>query len=403
MESPLAGLTVLDFSHALAGPFCSLLLADYGATVYKLEPPVGGDISRGWGPPFTGDQSSFFLGLNRGKQGVAIDLKRAEGVELCLRMVEKADVLIENFRPGTLDRLGLGYAAANARNPRLVYCSISGYGQNGPSRDESAMDLIVQAASGLISMTGTMEGEQVRCGHSVADITAGMFALIGILMALRAREQTGKGQFVDVSMLDSMISAMTSNFVSYIGSGIPPRPMGTAFATIVPYRTFAARDREISLAVGSEKLWVNFCKAIGHPELASDPRYATNAQRVANREVLEPMLGQIFLTGTAQHWAEKLSAEGVPCAPVRTIQEVVENPQAAVRGMFPEIQHPTAGRFTVTGPPIKFSDTPGSVSSAAPLLGQHTRESLTGLLGLDTGQLEDLEARGVILQPVRFA
>ena len=296
-----------------------------------------------------------------------------------------------------------GLPAANARNPRLVYCSISGYGQNGPLRDESAMDLIVQAASGLISVTGTMDGEQVRCGHSVADITAGMFALIGILMALRAREQTGRGQFVDVSMFDSMISAMTSTFMSYIGSGVPPRPMGTAFATIVPYRTFAARDREISLAVGSEKLWVSFCEAIGHPELANDRHYATNALRVANRGVLEPMLAQIFLSDTAENWARKLSATGVPCAPVRTLEEVIGDPQAAVREMFPEIDHPTAGRFTVTGPPIKFSDTPGRITTAAPLLGQHTRQALTHLLGLDASQVDELESRGVIREQKPFA
>lgn len=260
------------------------------------------------------------------------------------------------------------------------------------------MDLIVQASCGLMSVTGTPAGEQVRCGHSVADITAGMFALIGILMALRAREHTGVGQFVDVSMLDSMLSAMTSNFVSYLGSGILPRPMGTAFATIVPYRAFAAQDRAIALAVGSEKLWAAFCDAIGRPDLTSDPRYVTNTQRVANRGVLEPMLEHIFLDDTAQNWERKLSAAGVPCAPVRSMAEVVNDPQAAAREMFPEIEHPTAGRFKVTGPPIKFSDTPGRIRSAAPLLGQDTRQALGDLLGLEAEQLNALESQGVILQ-----
>jgi formyl-CoA transferase/CoA:oxalate CoA-transferase len=213
-------MAVLDFSHALAGPYCTLLLADYGASVYKLEAPGGSDMGRGWGPPFVDGQAAFFRGLNRGKRGIAIDLKNAEGVELCLRLTEKMDVLVENFRPGTMDRLGLGYEAVHARNPRLVYCSISGYGQTGPSRDEAAMDLIVQASSGLISITGTESGEQVRCGYSVADVTSGLFAVIRILMALRERDVTGEGRYIDIAMQDCMISTMVSNYMTYLGSGL---------------------------------------------------------------------------------------------------------------------------------------------------------------------------------------
>src|SRR5580700_11739928 len=216
-SKPLAGLRVLDFSHALAGPYCTLILAEYGADIYKLESRDGGDIGRAWGPPNYGDQSSFFMGLNRGKFGISIDLKRPEGIELCLRLIETMDVVIENFRPGTMDRLGLGYDAVQARNPRIIYCSISGYGQDGPSRNEPAMDLIVQSSSGLMSVTGTADGKRVRCGYSVADVSTGMFALIGVLIALRSRDASGLGQFVDVSMLDSMISAMTSNFMIYLG------------------------------------------------------------------------------------------------------------------------------------------------------------------------------------------
>src|ERR1700753_1901104 len=222
-SKPLDGVRVLDFSHALAGPYCTLLLADYGAEVYKLESRAG-DMGRGWGPPFAGGEASFFLGLNRGKLGISIDLKQPEGVELCLRLLDRMDVLIENFRPGAMDRLGLGYPAVHTRNPRLVYCSISGYGQNGPSRDEAAMDLVVQASSGLLSITGTEEGESVRCGYGVTDGTAGLFAVIGILLALRARETTGSGQFVDVSMLDCIISTMSSNYMSSLGSGLGAQP-----------------------------------------------------------------------------------------------------------------------------------------------------------------------------------
>ena len=222
-------------------------------------------MGRGWGPPFAGGVSSFFLGLNRGKRGISIDLKQPEGIELCLRLIDKMDVLIENFRPGSMDRLGLGFDSVHRRNPRLVYCSISGYGQNGPSRDEAAMDLVVQASSGLLSITGTEQGESVRCGYGVTDVTAGLFAVIGILLALRARESTGRGQYVDVSMLDGMISTMSSNYASFLGSGVVPQPMGTSFPTVVPYRVFHTKDRALAIAVGSEKLWSAFCRAIGRP------------------------------------------------------------------------------------------------------------------------------------------
>ncbi len=396
--APYDGLCVLDFTHALAGPYCTMLLAQYGANVYKIEAPGSGDIGRGWGPPYTGSQASFFLGVNAGKSSLSINLKHPRGLELCLDLIARADVLIENFRPGSMDRLGLGYAAARERNPRLVYCSISGYGQNGPSRDEPAMDLILQAASGLISVTGTPEGEQVRCGHSVADVTAGMFALIGILMALHAREQTGMGQFVDVAMLDCMISAMTSNFTNYLGSGIKPRPRGTGFSSIVPYRTFPTADREVAIAVGSEKLWIIFCQAIGHPALATDPAYESNALRVKNRGVLEPLLVDIFRGASSEEWRRRLLAVGVPCAPVRTIPEVTEDPQAAARDMFPEVENPGAGPFRITGIPFKMSETPGTVRSGAPLLGQHTREALIRLLDLDDAAVDALAAEGAVTE-----
>ncbi len=392
MQAPLHNVRVLDFSHALAGPYCTLLLAGYGASVYKLEPP-GGDIGRGWAPPYTGGDASYFLGINAGKKGICIDLKQREGRDLCLRLIDKVDVLIENFRVGSMQKLGLGFKEAHERNPKLVYCSISGYGQDGPSRDQPAMDLIVQAASGLISITGVKNGETVRCGHSIADITAGMFAAIGILMALRTRDQTGVGQFVDVSMFDSMISAMASNFANYLGSGQIPGPLGTSFASIVPYRTFATADRDLAIAVGSEKIWPDFCKAIERPDLVNDPSYATNAVRVANRNVLEPILSSIFLTATADQWTRRLQAVGVPCSPVRTLQEVFRDPQSSVRQMFPVL-----GGFPVTGLPIKMSAMPEAVRYSAPDLGQHTKETLRELLGLDDAAIDRL---GTVLGATR--
>jgi crotonobetainyl-CoA:carnitine CoA-transferase CaiB-like acyl-CoA transferase/uncharacterized protein YeaO (DUF488 family) len=324
--SSLEGVRVLDFSHALAGPYYTLLLADYGASVFKLESPEGGELARAWGPPFAGDQASFFLGLNRGKRGISIDLKRPEGINLCMKLLEQMDVLIENFRPGTMARLGL----LHARNPRLVYCSISGYGQNGPARDEAAMDLIVECSSGYLSVTGTVEGEQVRSGNSVADITAGMFAVIGTLMALR-RDPTGAGQFVGVSMFDGLISAMTSNYMTYFGSGHVPQPLSTSFMTIVPYRVFHSADQVFSIAVASEKLWATLCEDIGHPELLLDPDYATNAARVQNRRRLEEIQDATFRAHAAAEWLDRLGRAGIPCSLVRTLSEVLAHPQAAFR------------------------------------------------------------------------
>jgi formyl-CoA transferase/CoA:oxalate CoA-transferase len=374
-----------------------MLLAEYGAEVYKLE-SRDGDMGRGWGPPFAGGVASFFLGLNRGKRGISFDLKQPEGLDLCLRLVDLTDVLVENFRPGAMDRLGLGYQAMHERHPRLVYCSISGYGQDGPSRDEAAMDLVVQGSSGLLSITGTAVGESVRCGYGVTDVTAGQFAVIGILLALRARERTGQGQFVDVSMLDGMISTMSSNYTSYLGSGVIPQPMGTAFPTVVPYRVFHTLDRPIAIAVGSEKLWSAFCRAIERPDLEKHPDYETNAARIRNRAVLEPLLDGVFSTRPAAEWMDRLQAAGIPSSPVRNFEDVVGNQQSAVREMFPTLHHPAAGPHRVTGTPVKLSDTPGRPGLPAPLLGQHTRETLEELLGLSADALNSLVARGIVYE-----
>ena len=395
--SALGGIRVLDFSHALAGPFCTLILSDFGARVFKLESPSGGDMGRGWGPPFAGAQSSFFLGLNRGKQGIAIDLKRREGLDLCLHLIDQMDVVVENFRPGAMDRLGLGYAATSTRNPRLVYCSISGYGQAGPSRDEAAMDLIVECSSGFLSITGTEEGEQVRSGYAVADINAGLFSVIGILLALRARDTSGRGQYVDISMLDSMISAMSSNYMSFLGSGKVPRPLGSGFPTVVPYRVFDASDRRFSIAVGSEKLWSTFCRVIGRADLESHPDFATNARRVENRHALETVLGAVFRARGAEEWIACLRAAGVPCSPVRNFAEVAADAQTALRDMFPTVDGP-AGPHRVTGTAVKLSETPGRIGAPAPGLGEHTAAVLSEVLGLDGPAIERLADCGVVLR-----
>ena len=376
--APLTGITVLDFSHALAGPYCTMLMAAYGAKVIKVEGPEG-DIGRTWGPPFLGSDAAYFVGLNSGKQSLAIDLKTPQGLETCRKLSQNADILVENFRPGTMNRLGLDYASLSAANPRLIYVSISGYGQTGPRRLEPAMDLIIQSASGLMSITGTAAGETVKTGHSIADITAGLFSLIGALMALEARHRTGRGQFVDVSMMDTVMSTMISNFARFLASGKIPRPLGTLFDGIVPYRNYQCADREITIAVASDKLWKSFCSAIGRSDLSDHPDYNSNQLRVKNRAVLEPMLETMFRSQPAAHWGELFATHGVPATVVRNLKEVVEDEQTRARNMTPVVQHAEAGPIRVLGVPVQLSETPGRIAGAAPLLGADTEAVLEDL------------------------
>jgi crotonobetainyl-CoA:carnitine CoA-transferase CaiB-like acyl-CoA transferase len=371
-DSPLTGLTVLDFSHALAGPYCSMLMAAYGARVIKIEGPEG-DIGRTWGPPFHGTDASYFVGLNNGKESVVLDLKTDEGLAACRQLATQADIVLENFRPGTMNRLGLDYASLSAANPRLIYVSISGYGQTGPRRMEPAMDLIIQSASGLMSITGTLAGETVKTGHSIADITAGMFALIGALMALEARHRTGRGQFVDVSMMDTVMSTMLPSFARYLASEVIPGPRGTLFDGIVPYRNYICADREITIAVASDKLWKSFCEALGRPDLQDHPDYKSNPLRVKNRDVLEPILEALFRSKPAAHWVQVLSQHGIPCTVVRNLKEVIDDPQTTARNMTPVVEHAVAGPIRVLGVPVQLSETPGRLARAAPLLGADTR------------------------------
>jgi crotonobetainyl-CoA:carnitine CoA-transferase CaiB-like acyl-CoA transferase len=377
--SPLDGITVLDFSHALAGPYCSMLMAAYGARVIKVENPDGGDIGRSWGPPFQGVDAAYFVGLNSGKESIALDLKTPEGLTAARQLAQRADILLENFRPGTLNRMGLDYASLAESNPGLIYVSVSGYGQTGPRRLEPAMDLIIQSASGLMSITGTTAGETVRTGHSIADITAGLFSLIGALMALQARGQTGRGQFVDVAMMDTVMSTMLPSFARYLATGIIPQPLGTLYDGIVPYRNYRCADREITIAVASDKLWKSFCEAIGRPDLTDHSEYNTNALRVRNRETLEPLLEGVFRSGEAKRWVRELSHHGVPCTVVRNLKEVIDDQQTAARQMTTHVHHALAGEIPVLGVPVQLSETPGKIRGAAPLLGAHTQQILEEL------------------------
>jgi crotonobetainyl-CoA:carnitine CoA-transferase CaiB-like acyl-CoA transferase len=392
----LDDIVVLDLSHALAGPFASTMLADFGAEVIKIEAPGAGDMARAWGPPFYGGEAAYFLSLHRNKKSVAIDLKHPEGRALFFELLDRADVVLENLRIGTVRRLGIDYQRVHARNPRVVYCSISGFGQDGPFRDRAAFDLIVQAESGMISVTGPAGGPTVRAGVSIADIAAGMFAAFAIVTALHARTRTGSGQYIDLSMLEGQLSLLHGGIGSYLADGVVPVPWGTAYAALLPYQTFRTKTRDLALGVGSDKLWQTFCPLVGLGWMASDPRYKDNSARVANRESLIAALQEMFLTKTYEEWDAILVAAGIPVGAVNSIDHVVRHPQVEARGSLVEIEHPVAGKVKVVGPPVRLSETPGSVRTPAPLLGEHTDQVLGQRLGLDARRLEELRAARVI-------
>lgn len=396
MTMPLEGLRVLDLSHALAGPFCSTMLADYGAQVIKVEPPGSGDIARAWGVPLAPGETDYFVGLHRNKQSVTIDLKSPKGKALFFDLVERCDVVLENFRIGTLERLGLDYEQAKKRNPQIIYCSISGFGQDGPYRDRPALDLIVQAESGMISGTGEPGGRGVRAGVSIADLTAGMNAAFGILAAVHSRSMTGRGQSIDVSMLEGQLSLLNIMIGQYFSTGEVPVPMGTSYKALLPYQTFRTQTRDLALAVGSDKLWREFCPAIGCPEMTDDPRFKTNGLRNQNREALIERLQQVFLTKSFEEWEHILVDAGIPVGAINNIAQVVEHPQVKARGAIVEMDHPRAGKLNVVGVPIRFSETPGGVRTPSPALGEHTEQVLKDVLGLDQASIQALKQEGAL-------
>src|SRR5262249_53017460 len=383
-----------DLSHALAGPFCSTMLADFGAEVIKLEPKGAGDISRAWGTRLPGGETSYFVSLHRNKKGIEVDLKHPRGKELFFQLMECSDIVLENYRTGALERLGLGYEVARQRNAGIIYCSVSGFGQDGPYRYRAALDLILQAESGMISVTGEPGSHGVRCGVSIADLTAGMYAAYGIMLALRVKERTGRGQAIDVSMLEGQLSLLGTMIGGYLADGEPPAPMGTAYKALLPYQTFRTQSRDLALAVGSEKLWKVFCPAVGCPELADDPRYRTNADRAKNRDSLIVKLQEVFLTRPYEEWERLLLSHGIPVGAINNIGQVVEHPQVAARQALVTIDHPRAGKVRMVGAPVRLSETPGSVRTPAPMLGEHTEQVLKELLGLDGGEIARLRSAG---------
>jgi len=394
-SAPLTDLLVVDLTRALAGPYCTLMLGDLGARVIKVEAPGVGDDTRGWGPPFLGGESTYFLSVNRNKESLTLNLKDPRGQEALHRLLARADVLVENFRPGIMQRLGFGYAVVHERYPRLVYASISGFGQDGPARERTAYDLILQGMGGLMGMTGEAGGPPVRVGVAITDICAGMFAAYGILAALRVRDRTGEGQQVDASMLDGQIAWLTYQAGAYFATGENPQRLGNAHPSIVPYQAFRTTDGFINVAVGSEAIWERFCTAIGRPDLGADPRFRTNPDRVAHRAVLVPALEALFVTHPTTHWQAVLDKAGVPNGPIYLLSELFADPQVHHRGMVVEMEHPSAGRLRQTGVPLKFSATPGAVRTPPPLLGQHT-DAILRELGYDAGAISKLHRDGVV-------
>ena len=391
----LDGVTVLDLTRVLSGPYCTMMLADMGARVIKIEQPGKGDDTRAWGPPFQKGESAYFLSINRNKESITLNLKHPGGRRVLDALLERADVLVENFRPGTLDRMGLGYADLAARRPDLVYCSISGFGQTGPRRREPGYDAVLQGEGGLMSITGPQDGPAYRLGVAIADIVSGMFSAYGVAVALLARHRTGRGQLVDVGMLDACAAVLTYQAGIYFANGTAPGRLGNRHPTITPYETLEAADGDLVVAVGNDQLWKTFCGVLGADELADDPRFRTNKDRVAARDVLRPLLVERLRARPAAEWLKQLKAAGIPCGGVRDLAQVFSDPQILERAMVVALDHPIAGTIRQLGVPIKLGDTPGAVRTPPPVLGQHTG-AILGELGIADDEVAHLRADGAI-------
>ena len=396
-QGPLSGLKVLEIGVAMAGPFCGMTLGDYGADVIKIERVGNGDESRSWTPNFPGGVSYYFAAANRNKRSLAIDLKHPDGVDVLKKLALTADVLINNFRIGILEKLGLGYETLAAVNPRLIYCTISGFGPTGPRAQERANDIFMQAYSGNMSITGEKGRGPVRAGISIADVGAAMFGVIGVLLAVEARHKTGRGQRVDTSLLEGQIAMLSYHLTYYFASGRVPVRRGAASPVAVPYQGFKAKDDWVVVAAFTERMWQGVCRAIGRPEWMNDERFRGTARR-ANRETLIPMLEEVFAKRTVDEWIERLSAEGVPCSPVNPIDKVVNDEQVKAREMIIEVDHPTAGKIRMAGLPVELGTTPGSVRLPPPQLGEHTAQILREI-GLSAQFIDALFQKGVISTP----
>ena len=392
---PLSGFTIVDLTRVLSGPYCTMVLADLGARVIKVEHPGKGDDTRHWGPPFLGTESAYFLSINRNKESVTVDFKPAEGREVLEKLISRADVFVENFRPGTIDRAGFGWEAVHERHPRLVYASISGYGQTGPRSGEAGYDAVMQAEGGLMSVTGDPDRPGYRLGVAITDMVAGLYCAQGITAALLARERSGQGQRVDIGMLDTTAALLTYQAANWFANGrIPPR-QGNRHATIAPYETFTTKDGDIVIAVGNDPTWQKFCPAIGLPELAGDSRFTTNKDRMEHYEAMRPPIAAAFRTRTSAEWIEILNKAGVANGEVRNIGQMLNDPQLEAREMIKTLMHPTAGATRVIGAPIKLSENQATVRTPPPVLGQHT-DAVLSEFGYSKQAIEQLRQQKAI-------
>jgi crotonobetainyl-CoA:carnitine CoA-transferase CaiB-like acyl-CoA transferase len=394
-RGPLDGIKVVEIGVAMAGPFCAMMLGDYGALVVKIERVGAGDDSRAWPPYFHDALGHYFAAANRNKQSVALDLKSVEGVEVARRLIAEADVLVDNYRVGALDRAGLGYDALSAMNPRLIYCSISGFGRTGPQSGEPANDLFMQAFSGGMSITGEVGGGPVKMGLSVADLGAGMLGAMGVLMALEARHRTGRGQRVETSLLEGQLAMLSYHLTKYFASGEVPGPSGSGALTSPIYRAFRASDDWMVISAFNERMWRDLCGALEHPEWADDQRFCDARQRAEHRQVLIELIGEVMARHPVTHWEARFKGAGVPCSPINRIDKVVVDEQVHAREMVMEVDLPGLGPIRMAGLPLKFSQTPGRVLRHPPRLGQHTQEVMRRL-GYADDAIQALAARGVV-------
>ncbi len=395
MPGPLEGIKVLDLTRVLAGPYATMILSDLGADVIKIEQPEIGDESRNFGP-FKNGFSLYFMSVNRGKRSITLDLKTDRGKDIFKQLVKQSDILVENFRPGTMKKLGLDYETLAAEHPALIYAACSGFGQTGPFAEKGAYDMIIQGMGGIISITGEPDGPPVRVGTSISDITAALFTTIGILSALHNRNSTGKGQLVDVAMLDSLVAVLESAIVRYFATDEIPQPLGSRHPAITPFEAFKSADGHIIIAIGNDTLWAKFCEHVDQKNLISDPRFSTNVERTANHSELFPILSEIMRQRTTDEWIDALENIGVPCGPINTIDKVVNHPQVQARDMITQVIHQMTGAVEVPGLPIKLSDTPGDVDIPAPNLGEHTVEILTDVLKMSTDEVKQLKQERII-------
>jgi crotonobetainyl-CoA:carnitine CoA-transferase CaiB-like acyl-CoA transferase len=395
----LSHIRVLDLSRVLAGPWATQVLADLGAEVIKVERPGTGDDTRGWGPPWLREESgesAYFVSTNRGKRSVTIDIARPEGQEIVRRLATQSDVLVENYKAGALERYGLAHRPLSALNPRLIYCSITGFGQTGPYRERAGYDFLVQAMGGLMSITGEPDGEPMKVGVAITDILTGMYAATAILAALAHRERTGRGQYIDLALLDVQVAMLANHAENYLLTRKPAERLGNAHPSIVPYRAFATRDGHIVVAVGNDGQFARLCDVAGVPELASDAKFATNAARVRNRVEFEAKLAQIIACRDSREWIGALEAATVPCGPINDLAQVFADPQVRHRGMEIEAPHPVTGKVPMVRSPIRLSESPARGDVPPPLLGQDTAEVLKGLLRMEDAEVDALRAKGVV-------